>query len=95
MILNTFFIYLISLSLTYNLYYHDCTELLLIWHIGLKFIFLFILDQAVAAPEAVLANLAAELVVAVRNVGVAEGVEPVEVGVAAKKNRQAHPQHKR
>jgi hypothetical protein len=35
-----------------------------------------------------------ELVVAVRNVGVAEGVEP-EVGVAAKKNQLAHPQHKR
>jgi len=52
-------------------------------------------DQAVAAPEAVLANLAAELVVAVRNVGVAEGVEPVEVGVVVKKNPQAHPQHKR
>ena len=48
-----------------------------------------------AAPEAVLANLAAELVVAVRNAGVAEGVEPVEVGVAAKRNRQAHPQHRR
>ena len=42
-----------------------------------------------------MANLAVELVVAVRNVGVAEGVEPVEVGVAAKRNRQAHPQHRR
>jgi len=52
-------------------------------------------DQAVAVIEAVLANLAVELVVAVRNVGVAEGVEPVELGVAPKKNRQAHPQHKR
>ena len=56
---------------------------------------MFILDQAVAVPEAVLANLAVELVVAVRNVGVAEGVEPVEVGVVAKRNPQAHPQHKR
>ena len=65
------------------------------WHIGQKYFFLFILDQAVEVPEAVLANLAVELVVAVRNVGVAEGVEPVEVGVVVKKNPQAHPQHKR
>ena len=60
-----------------------------------KFFVFFIPDQAVAVIEAVLANLAVELVVAVRNVGVAEGVEPVELGVAPKKNRQAHPQHKR